>query len=261
MVKHQISPLQHGFFPGRSTVTNLVTTLEVIAKNMDMQTQTDVIYTDFEKAFDCIDHDLLIAKLSRMGIPDNLVIFLSSYLYGRKLYVFYKGIKSPNFCATSGVPQGANLATLLFLIFINDIAVDLGDEIVLFADDLKLFHSIQQLNDTSTLQAKLIKLSNWCSKNRISLNIEKCAVLSFSRSTTPILTNYTINGRPLSRVTSFKDLGVTFHATLSFRQHYSIISTAASRAAGFIMRHCKKFSNLETLKMIYFLVGSIEVRI
>ena len=252
MVKHKLSPLQHGFYPGRSTSTNLVTAVEVIARNMDSLIQTDVIYTDFEKAFDSIDHELLLTKLSRIGIGLCFVDFLRSYLSDRKLYVFYRGVKSAIFYATSGVPQGANLGTLLFLVFMNDIVVELGDEILLFADDLKLLRSIRHVDDTSILQCQLSRLSQWCLANNIKLNVGKCAVISFTRSSKPIMAKYVINGVILARATSFKDLGVTFQTDLSFRHHYNAVAAAASRTAGFVMRSCRGFKNIETLRTLYF---------
>ena len=251
MIKNRISPKQHGFFPGRSTATNLISTTEIISHNMNELIQSDVIYTDFKRAFDSVDHALLLHKLAKMGVSRSLVELLCSYLTNRSMYVFYNGAKSLVFSPTSGVPQGANLGTLLFSVFINDIVEELGSNVLLFADDLKLFSSIRCLQDTVDLQEQLHRLSRWCNRNRIQLNVQKCAVISFSRSFRPIAAVYMINGEVLTRVTKYKDLGVTFQSDLSFCLHFSTIISDASKTLGFIMRNFRDFSNVETLKIIF----------
>jgi Reverse transcriptase (RNA-dependent DNA polymerase). len=89
------------------------------------------------------------------------------------LHVFYKGVRFRTFVATTGVPQGAILGTLLFTIFINDLASLLGPDSLLFADDVKLVGSIESYGDVDKLQGQLNKLSEWCIANKLSLNIGK----------------------------------------------------------------------------------------
>lgn len=151
-VKCIISPEQHGFMHKRSTTTNLACFTQYVSQSIDKRGQVDVIYTDFQKAFDQIDHYVLIEKLSRIGFSSKLILLMRSYLFGRNQHVEYLNIKSRQFSPTSGVPQGSNLGPLLFLIFINDLTETISCEKLLFADDMKIFYTINSINDCISLQ-------------------------------------------------------------------------------------------------------------
>uniref|UniRef100_V5GW34 Putative RNA-directed DNA polymerase from transposon BS n=1 Tax=Anoplophora glabripennis TaxID=217634 RepID=V5GW34_ANOGL len=112
--KNLIVPEQHGFMPGRSTVSNLVCATQFIAETLDMRGQVDVIYTDFTKAFDKLDHGILLRKLHNFGINNSLLLMFKSYLSHRVQFVQYRGYKSDIFSQTSGVPQGSVLGPLLY---------------------------------------------------------------------------------------------------------------------------------------------------
>ena len=250
-VKHQISVTQHGFFEKRSTVTNLMTKMQIITNNMNHSIQTDVIYTDFQKAFDSIDHLMLIDKLANMGFSKELLSFFCSYLHARKLHVFYCGAKSKEFIATSGVPQGTNLAALLFSIYINDLPNAIDTDTLLFADDFKLIKTIRTERDAVDLQQQINNVLRWCGTNKLHLNIRKCSVLSYTKAKNPILYPYTLGEEILLRVQQIKDLGITFQNDLSFKSHIKDITKSAYRTLGMVIRNCKHFESINTLQTLY----------
>ena len=139
-----INDAQHGFLHGCSCVTQLLTTLHRIGQLFDNNIQTDVIFLNFTKPFDSVDHNILLTKLSRYGISGNLYSWFSSYLRGRKQRVFVEDIASEWSLVTSGVPRGSILGPMLFLLFINDLphVIPQATSTGLCADDAKLCRAI-----------------------------------------------------------------------------------------------------------------------
>lgn len=250
-INNFISPFQHGFMPKRSTVTNLACFSQFVSEVLDSQGQVDVIFTDFRKAFDRIDHYILLAKLEGFGCTPALIQLIKSYLIGRENRVRYANFVSNPFWPNSGVPQGSNLGPLLFLLFINDLPDSLNCYKLLFADDLKLFTNISSSDNCLILQNDLNSLTTWCDLNRLDLNIPKCNVLSFTRRHNILLYQYQINNEVLNRINKFKDLGVVFDQKFTFNDHILDIIAKSYNSYGFIYRNCKEFTNLRTLQLLY----------
>lgn len=250
-LKHSIIPEQHGFMTGRSTVTNLFCVTQFISETIDRRSQVDVIYTDFSKAFDKLNHSLLLLKLENFGIDSSLIATLRSYLSGRVQYVQYLGFKSQKFLQTSGVPQGSVLGPLLFILFINDMVQNIDVQYLLYADDMKLFYEVTSLDDCKKLQLNLARLNTWCSGNQLPLNANKCNVMSFCRKNSVITHNYSIDDIILERPESVKDLGVLFDAKLSFTLHTEKIVAAAYRMLGFVIRNMRQFRDELTFKLLF----------
>ncbi|KAJ3661981.1 hypothetical protein Zmor_006351 [Zophobas morio] len=162
-VKNYISPQQHGFVSGRSTVTNLATVTQYLAEKIDNRGHVDIIYTDFSRAFDTIQH-ILLHKLSYFGLTDSALALIRSYLYDRVAYVFYNGYASSEFIVASGVPQGSNLGPLLFTLFINDLLLQLSCPALAYADDVKLYHEISSVGNMDLLQLNLNRIIQWCER-------------------------------------------------------------------------------------------------
>ena len=181
-VKSVLSTHQHGFVRGRSINTNLLELTSHIIDGFSAGCQTDVVFTDFSKAFDVVNHKLLLKKLDIMGFPQSLVLWISSYLQGRTQQVSCNGALSYTINVTSGVPQGSHLGPILFTLFINDLPPVLRNtNILLYADDVKLFSKLTDGNSHLKLQNDLDNFVKWCMCNGLCLNLDKCKVMSFSR--------------------------------------------------------------------------------
>ena len=142
---------QHGFRTGRSCLTNLLETFESWTQYLDEGYGVDVVYLDYRKAFDSVPHEGLIEKLKTAGFGPELVGWVESYLEGRTMRVVINGKVSRWRKIESGVPQGAVLAPLLFLIYVNELPDWMKSEIKLFADDSKLWHVIRDDSDAELL--------------------------------------------------------------------------------------------------------------
>jgi len=251
-IKNIISTSQHGFFKGRSTTTNLIEFQREIIDTFESHSQLDVGFVDFTKAFDSVQHQIIICKLKVFGLSEKFVNWVGSYLSDRIQYVKINRFKSSKINVLSGVPQGSHLGPLLFTIFVNDLLdVMRYSKGLMYADDMKLLCRIGDHSDAAKLQSDLDSLSLWCSINHLNLNIKKCAVMSFSRKKSLLNYDYKINNETLTRVAQITDLGVTFDPTLSFIPHINKIIAKSSSLLGFIQRLSKDFKDKKTLQILY----------
>ena len=257
--KPYISQEQHGFFPGRSVVTNLVQFSSLCLTSMEQGFQIDTIYTDLKAAFDRVSHRILLAKLDRLGVSTTLVCWFESYLSNRRLCVKVGSTESEEFSNNSGVPQGSNLGPLLFTIFFNDVCLALPRGCkLLYADDLKMFWLVKTPADCQMLQNALNEFFAWCQRNLMVVSVAKCSIISYTRKKKPIQWDYTIGDDHLARTNVVRDLGVMLDSELNFREHYSHIINKARRNLGFIIRLSTEFRNPYCLRSLYYsLVRSI----
>lgn len=123
---------------------------------------------------------------------------------------------------------------------------------MLYADDLKIFHDIRSPTDSILLQSELNIFADWVSHLSLSLNLSKCNVISFSRSSSPILTSYYLNGTELERVFSVNDLGITYSPNLCFSPHINATVNRALKVLGFIIRNTKLFKSVRCLCTLYY---------
>lgn len=249
---NDFSPQQHGFLPGVSTVTNLGILAEAAAKAIDSKEQLDVVLTDCAKAFDRVDHGLLVDKLGKFGFSLNACKLMTSYLIMRPQQVKVGKELSKQYIATSGVPQGSNLGPLLFSIFMNDLPDCIRhSQCLLFADDFKIFKHIASSNDCHELQYDLGLVFQWFNVNRMSLNIGKCHVLTFTRKIQCTNFDYMIDNMALSRESKCRDLGVCLQTNLKFVQHYETIVNKSYKLLGFVIRNTKHFKDVRTIITLY----------
>lgn len=244
---------QHGFLRRRSTITNLACFSNYVLPNMENGGQIDVIYTDFEKAFDRVDHNILIQKLYAMGIHGDLLRWIKSYLCNRSQAVVVGGYKSDFFNIPTGIPQGSHLGPLFYNAYVADITTHFTSaRHLMYADDKKIFLKIDDEQDCVMIQSDLNKLLQYYKKNNITVNVTKCECITFTRKPKPIIYPYEFDGIPIRRTSLVRDLGVHFDDKMLLRDHISKVVDKAYKNLGFVIRTCKPFNNITTIKTLYF---------
>ena len=223
---------QYGFRKRRSCVLQLLKHLDLIYKAIEQNKPVDVIYTDFEKAFDKVDHDILLRKLHFHGIRGKLLTLIQSYLRNRPQRVKINNSLSYCFLASSGVPQGAIPAALFYLIFINDMPkVCLSSEALLNADDAKFLNFTV---DIGPFQNDLNNVFSWTVYNRASFNTDKCYYMSFGRTISPQLC---FNDKVIKRRDLHEDLGLIISSNLSWKPHIENVITKANKVLSMLKRN------------------------
>ena len=245
---------QHGFLKNKSYTTNFTCYSDFISKTFDEKSQTQSVYTDFQRAFDVVPHELLLLKINRQfGIHFNMFNWFSSYLHGRMQRVVLNGNQSDWYSVTSGVPQGSILGPTLFLMYMNDIFDCLQySELLLFADDCKIFRKITCKNDCLLLQDDINRIFAWCTKWQMKLHPDKCFFMNFTlKKSRDVVHDYSIGPILLKRIYVMKDLGVYFKPNLNFNYHISKITSKSMQMLGFIKRVTRDFKDVKTLHALY----------
>jgi Reverse transcriptase (RNA-dependent DNA polymerase) len=253
----QIDPLisdsQHGFRPKRSTVSNLLVFSQFLRSSLDVGSQVDVIYTDFKKAFDLVNRDILLLRLAEIGCSFNAISLLASYLRNRLQFVRVRGYESSLFTSLSGVPQGSALAPLLFNVFVDSVSrVVHYSKLLLYADDLKLYHRITSADDCLQLQTDIDSIIHWSHSNKMDFSINKCKSISFTKSSNPICYTYVMSEVSLERVSLIRDLGVLLDSKLSFKSHMKSIINSCNSSLAFLIRHSRILKNSMVIRSLYF---------
>ena len=224
-----ITPLQSGFKHGDSTNFQLIHTYHSFCEAVDSGKEVRAVFFDISKAFDRVWHKGLLYKLSCIGCSNPVVKWFSSYLSGRRQQVVINGESSNWSPIRAGVPQGSILGPLLFLIYINDIAKDIGSAIRLFADDTSLYIFVDSPETAAGItNTDLSKMSNCAIDWLVRFNTNKTISMLISRKL--IHVNHPplqMDGSILTEKQSHKHLGITFSKTCTWTEHIENTSKKA----------------------------------
>ena len=194
---------------------------------------------DLSKAFDSLNYNILLQKLTYYGIRNSAITLLKSYLSNRKQYVQIDDVSSSMLSIYTGVPQGSIVGPLLFNILINDIIMSSDKfSFILCADDTTLNAMVESFGETAadiqiSIRNELQKICKWLDLNKLHLNVAKSKFMFFQmpQKIIPQLHFY-LNGSPIDYVTEFNFLGLTLDCNLNFKSHLKIIGTKISRVIG-----------------------------
>jgi len=218
------------------------------------------VFIDFQKAFDTVDHSILVRKLSVLGFRGPVNEWFSSYLENRKQCVSINGTYSQTLSVSRGVPQGSVLGPLLFNLYISDMhkSTDLG--VIHYADDTTVYHSGVDVHSiVQYINREMLNVDKWLCVNKLSLNALKSKVMLFSTRHIGALPPVKCRDTSLDFVDSFKFLGVTMDADLSFRSHCSSVISKLSRSLGIMRKLSYTVSEQALLSLYYSLFHSYLV--
>ena len=240
---------QHGFTGGKLYFSNLLETLEIWTSAVEEGNGVDVIYLDYQKAFDTVPIKRLIQKLKGHGVRGVVAKWLEDLLTGRNMRVGVRGSYSEWVDATSGVPQGSVIGTLLFLLYVNDIPESLQCMVKMFADDTKVFNKVKTTDDCDKLQEVINWLSDeWSRDWMLKFNTNKCKRMCIGRRNRRY--TYRMVEETLEEAEEEKDLGVWMKNNLKPEKQ---VATAFNKAMATLRSICRSFVNYdkETFHITY----------
>ena len=246
---------QFGFTKGRSTTDAGVALLKHVYGAWEKSRDAIGVFCDLSKAFDCVDHDTLIRKLTHYGVSGGALDLILSYLNNRTQQVDINGSVSSGSPVVMGVPQGSILGPFLFLVYVNDLPFYTSKlcDIVLFADDTSLIFKVdRKQTNFDDVNSTLCRVLKWFTANNLVLNTKKTKCIKFSLpNVRPVVTDLVMDGDSLELVDSTVFLGVTIDPKLQWGPHITALAKKLSSAV-YAIKKIRQLTNVDTARLVYF---------
>lgn len=250
---------QSGFRPKHSCQTALTCFIDRLLSSINDSDLTGVVFLDLKKAFDLVNHNILINKLKTYQLSDNAVQFFSSYLSQRRQKVFVNGHYSSEGFVQVGVPQGSVLGPLLFSIYINDLPLCISSADVncdMFADDSSLTAAGENVAAITTkLQPSVQEVSDWCSANAMLLNPRKTKsmVITTRQKHQRVLPSLDLllSSQVIEQVSEHRHLGVIIDDQLKWQAHINCLTNTIAKNV-YLLSRLRFFSNSEACRTFFF---------
>ena len=215
---------QGGFRKNHSTIKSAFSLISDVCHNKNNKEYTLAVFLDISKAFDSVNHDVLLHKISKIGIGGSVLEWLNNYLYNRTQYVVSAGHCSSKKHTICGVPQGSVIGPILFLIYVNDMLnLNVKSKITLFADDTVMYLNGKDLDVLKCqLQLDLNALSKWCCYNKLCINVCKTKAMLFGDgfgASNSVCPDLLLCNNVIEKVNKYEYLGVIVDENLTFNEH------------------------------------------
>ena len=247
------NPNQGGFRRKMSTGDTIFQLLKYCYFHLNNRNPVHLIFYDLTKAFDTVDHHLLLYKLKNFKLY-NIIPLIQNYLYNRKQITIANGILSDKRNITCGVPQGSILGPLLFLLFINDMPdVIQNSGIKLYADDAVLYYSSSSITNTINIQKENnIRIAKWCAKNNLTISCVKTKCMWITGKLKIDTFDHKINiyDKEIGYTDDFKYLGLWLDKQLTFDKHIDILKKKIYKQSGAVKR-CRKYLSTKQCIFLY----------
>ena len=247
-----LSPSQFGFRKGCTTTHAIIKLLSHVVKAYHQKFYSACFFLDLRKAFDTINHKILLQKLEHYGFRGHCYRFLRSYYQNREQYVHLNGCNSITLPITNGVPQGSVLGPLCFSLFINDMPLAVEEITILFADDAAFVITSPTLEGLYARIRNLFSdLAGYLAINRLVPNASKSKLMMFTSRPTSNLPVILFGGKEIEWVSEFKYLGLSITKNLSFSRHINNVALNVSRITGSII-NLRPILPIQVLVKLYF---------
>ena len=243
-----------GYRKNHSTEQAITEITDNLKASIDSNFVSCGLFLDFSKAFDTVNHHILLGKLEHYGFRGVALKWFKNYLTNRKQMVNYKSVNSDTLVVSCGVPQGSVLGPLLFLIYVNGISQTSSLlSFLLFAGDTNLFFSHKDIKMLGKIvNQELCKVANWLACNKFSLNVKKTHFMTFKAKNKKMNLdlNIKIGNKIIERVHNTNFLGLTIDNDLSWKHHIIKVTSKISKLCGIMVR-ARHNLPIRTLRTVY----------